>query len=103
MKISNRKFYASALLISALLAGGLSFYASSSPDGLEKVAEDIGFIQTAKEHTNSRGTLADYGVKGIENERASVGVAGVIGVVGTAIVAGFGFRLLARKPKKDRN
>ena len=39
MKISNRKFYASALLISALLAGGLSFYASSSPDGLEKVAE----------------------------------------------------------------
>ena len=44
MKISNRKFYASALLVSALLAGGASFYASSSPDGLEKVAEDIGFI-----------------------------------------------------------
>ena len=48
-------------------------------------------------------TLADYGVKGIENERASVGVAGVIGVIGTAVVAGIGFKLIARKPKKDGN
>jgi cobalt/nickel transport protein len=47
--------------------------------------------------------LADYGVKGIENERASVGVAGVIGVIGTAVVAGIGFKLIARKPKKDGN
>ena len=103
MKISNRKFYASALLVSVLLAGGASFYASSSPDGLEKVAEDIGFIETAKDHTNAGGALADYGVKGIENERASVGVAGVIGVIGTAVVAGIGFKLIARKPKKDDN
>lgn len=102
-KLSNNKFIAAGFLVAALLAGGASYYASSHPDGLEKVAEDIGFIQTAKEHTNSKGTLADYGVKGIENERASVGVAGVIGVIGTAIVAGFGFKLLARKPKKDRN
>jgi len=101
--LTNRKFYLSGLVVSLFLAGVISFYASSSPDGLEKVAEDIGFIQTAKEHTNSNGTLADYGVKGIENERASVGVAGVIGVVGTAIVAGLGFRLLARKPKKSTN
>ena len=42
MKISNRKFFASALLVSAVLAGGASFYASSSHDGLEKVAEDVG-------------------------------------------------------------
>jgi cobalt/nickel transport protein len=47
--------------------------------------------------------LADYGVKGIENERTSVGVAGVIGVIGTAVVAGIGFKLIARKPKKAGN
>jgi cobalt/nickel transport protein len=86
-------------VISLFLAGVVSFYASSSPDGLEKVAGDIGFIETAKDHTNADGTLADYGVKGIENERASVGVAGVIGVIGTAVVAGIGFKLIARKPK----
>ena len=101
--ISNRKFIVMGVLISALLAGGASFYASSNPDGLEKVAQDIGFIETAKDHTNADGTLADYGVKGIENERASVGVAGVIGVIGTAVVAGIGFKLIARKPKKDAN
>lgn len=100
---NNRKFYLAGLVISLLLAGVVSFYASSSPDGLEKVAGDIGFIETAKDHTNANGTLADYGVKGIENERASVGVAGIIGVIGTAVVAGVGFKFIARKPKKAGN
>jgi cobalt/nickel transport protein len=99
--LTNRKFYISGFIISLFLAGVVSFYASSSPDGLEKVAQDIGFIDKAKDHTNADGTLADYGVKGIENERASVGVAGVIGVIGTAVIAGIGFKLIARKPKKD--
>ena len=101
--LNNRKFYIAGFVVSLFLAGVVSFYASSDPDGLERVAEDIGFIETAKDHTNADGTLADYGVKGIENERASVGVAGVIGVIGTAVVAGVGFRLIARKPKKDGN
>jgi cobalt/nickel transport protein len=95
--MSNRKFLILGLLISALLAGGASFYASSSPDGLEKVAEDIGFIETAKDHANSDTALADYGIKGIENERLSVGAAGVIGVVATGAVSGGLFLLLLRK------
>ena len=101
--LTNRKFYIAGFIVSLFLAGVVSFYASSSPDGLEKVAGDIGFIETAKDHTNADGALADYGVKGIENERASVGVAGVIGVIGTAVVAGIGFKLVARKPKRDVN
>jgi F0F1-type ATP synthase membrane subunit c/vacuolar-type H+-ATPase subunit K len=39
-------------------------------------------------------------VKGVENARASVGLAGVIGVIGTAIVGGALFTFIARKPKK---
>jgi cobalt/nickel transport protein len=101
--LANRKFYVIGFIVSLFLAGVVSFYASSSPDGLEKVAEDIGFIETAKDHSNADGALADYGVKGIENERTSVGVAGIIGVIGTAVVAGVGFKLIARKPKKDGN
>ena len=97
----NKKFLISGFVISLFLAGVVSFYASSNPDGLEKVAQDIGFLDTAKEHTNADGVLADYGVKGIENERASVGVAGVIGVIGTAIVGGALFTFIARKPKKS--
>jgi cobalt/nickel transport protein len=101
--LANRKFYVIGFIVSLFLAGVVSFYASSSPDGLEKVAEDIGFIETAKDHSNADGALADYSVKGIENERTSVGVAGIIGVIGTAVVAGVGFKLIARKPKKDGN
>lgn len=100
---NNRKFYIAGFVISLFLAGVVSFYASSSPDGLEKVAGDIGFSETAKENANADGTLADYGVKGVENERASVGIAGVIGVIGTAVVAGIGFKLIARKPKQEPN
>ena len=96
----NKKFLVSGFVVSLFLAGVVSFYASSDPDGLEKVAEDIGFIETAEDHTYADGALADYGVKGIENERASVGVAGVIGVIGTAVVGGLLFTFIARKPKK---
>ena len=101
--LTNRKFYIIGFIVSLFLAGVVSFYASSSPDGLEKVAEDIGFFDTAKPHTNADGALAEYEVKGIDNERTSVGVAGVIGVIGTAVVAGLGFKLIARKPKKGGN
>ncbi len=99
--MSNRKFLILGLLVSALLAGGASFYASSSPDGLEKVAQDVGFIDTAKDHANSDTALADYGVKGVENERLSVGVAGVIGVIATGAVSGGLFLLLRRKKTDD--
>jgi cobalt/nickel transport protein len=97
----NKKFLISGFIVSLFLAGVVSFYASSNPDGLEKVAQDIGFLDTAKDHTYADGALADYGVKGIDNERASVGIAGIIGVIGTAIVGGLLFKFLVRKPKKS--
>jgi cobalt/nickel transport protein len=101
--ISNRKFIVMGVLVSALLAGGVSFYASSHPDGLEKVAEEIGFLETAKENTNAGVVFSDYGTKGVDSERASVGIAGVIGVLGTAVVAGVAFKLIARKPRNKKD
>lgn len=99
----NKKFLFAGLLVSLFLAGVVSFYASSQPDGLEKVAGEIGFIDNAKKHNNADSALADYGVKGIEDERTSVGVAGILGVIGTAVVAGVVFKLIARKPREDKN
>jgi cobalt/nickel transport protein len=61
------------------------------------VAEDIGFIETAKENTNSDGILADYGVKGVDNPRLSTGAAGVIGVIATGAVSTGIFALIRRK------
>ncbi len=100
-KVTTNKFYLGGLLITLFLAGILSFYASSHPDGLEKVAAKIGFIETAEEPATSGSALADYGVKGVENERASVGIAGVIGVVATGIVATGLFYYLGRRKKPE--
>jgi cobalt/nickel transport protein len=91
------KFLLVGFILSLILAGFVSNFASSSPDGLEKVAGDIGFLDTAKEHSNSDGLLADYGVKGIENDRLSTGAAGVIGVLATAGVSTGLFMVLRRK------
>ena len=89
-------FFAAALVIAAVF----SFYASSSPDGLEKVAGEIGFSESAKDNANSDFKLADYGVAGVENERFSVGLAGTIGVVTTGVVAVVLFMALGRKKKR---
>lgn len=98
--MKTKNFYISALFVTLLLAGGVSYYASSSPDGLEKVAQDIGFLEQAKENTNSNSALADYGVKGIDNARLSVGAAGVIGVAATGAISWGLFLLLRRKDAK---
>ena len=95
--MKQKTFLIAGFIASLFLAGVVSFYASSNPDGLEKVAGDIGFSETAKENTNSDGILADYGVKGIDNPRLSTGAAGVVGVVATAAISTGIFALISRK------
>jgi hypothetical protein len=86
------------LLVALLLAGVASGFASSDPDGLERVAEDKGFAETAKDHAFGDGPLADYGVKGVDDERLGTGLAGVIGV---GITFAFGLGLFALVRRKD--
>ncbi len=95
----TNKFLFAGIAISLLTAGVLSFYASSSPDGLEKVAEEKGFLDTAKDPINSGSPLADYGVSGVDNERLSVGLSGLVGVIATLLVSALIFRFLAKKGK----
>lgn len=96
-KSNLKKFYLLFFIAALSLAGGLSFYASSSPDGLEKVAEDEGFLESAKDSALSNSPLADYGLAGLDSERLSVGIAGVIGVVVTAIIALALFTLIKKR------
>jgi len=87
------------LTISLIIAGVVSFYADSNPDGLERVAEDQGFIDNATDSANSDIFAADYGIAGVEDERLSVGLAGVLGVVVMVIVSFSLFWFLARGKK----
>jgi hypothetical protein len=73
--------------VSLALAGGVSYYKSSHPDGLEKVAGDVGFLDSEEDSAAKDSPLAEYGVAGVENERLSGGLAGVIGVASTAAVS----------------
>jgi cobalt/nickel transport system permease protein len=85
------------LAVTLLLAGVASFFASGSPDGLEHVAEDQGFLDTARDHAFGDLPLADYGdVGGIP-----VGLAGLLGVAATVLVGWLVFRLVAsRRPDR---
>lgn len=87
------------MVICLFLAGFVSFYASSAPDGLEKVAEDQGLMTTAQDSANATLPTADYGIAGVGSERLSGGLAGVLGVLVMAVI-GFGlFWFLGRSKK----
>lgn len=94
---SPKKFWLGGLAAALVLAGFVSFYASASPDGLEKVAADKGFDKNVEEHDAAGSPLADYGVKGIEAARLSGGLAGVIGVGSTLAVGTGAFWMVRRR------
>ena len=68
------------LLVALGLAFFVSRFASSSPDGLNKVAIDQGFDDTQTDHATADGPFAGYGVKGVDDQGLSTGLAGIVGV-----------------------
>jgi cobalt/nickel transport system permease protein len=70
-------------LVMALAVALLAPLASPHPDGLERVAEDLGFIGAAQDAPYE--VIPDYVFPGISNEALATIVAGI---VGTLLVAG---------------
>lgn len=98
----NRKTWAfilAGLVVAFALALFVSPYASSEPDGLEKVAADKGFDSDVEAHALEDGPLADYGVEGVDNEKLGTGLAGIIGVTVTFAV-GYGLFLLVKSVRR---
>jgi cobalt/nickel transport protein len=105
-----RWFLVGGLLVCLVLAGLVSGYASSSPDGLEHAAregctvDEQGEItggscmaQAEQEHDLAGGWLADYGIRGAGNERLATGLSGVAGVLVTFAIGGGLFWLVRRR------
>ena len=82
-------------LVIALAVTLLAPLASPNPDGLERVAKNLGFIGAAKDAPYE--IIPDYVLPGISNPALATVAAGV---VGTLIVAGiaFGIARLRRQP-----
>jgi len=81
----------------ALVVVLFSPLASGHPDGLERVAEDKGFIEHAKDAPYE--ILPDYTIPGIEDERVTTILAGAVGVL---VVAAFTYGVGLMLRRRDR-
>ncbi|OKH70545.1 membrane protein [Mycobacterium sp. SWH-M5] len=105
----KRMFWIGFAAIILMVAGGVSYLASASPDGLDSatlqgcqiVETDRGeelvgecIAQHATEHAMAGSPLADYSIGGREG---TGGLAGIVGALVTVVVAGGAFWVIARR------
>jgi len=96
-RLSLRLFTVLALAVAVGLATAIAPYASSSPDGLERVADDKAFLDQGELHPIQESSpLPDYAFPGVENERLATGLAGFVGSLGV-FVLGLGLALAIRR------
>jgi cobalt/nickel transport protein len=104
----RRTFFVVFAAVVLVIAGGVSYFASASPDGLDSATrQGCQVVETtdgeqltgdciakhAQEHPMSSSPLADYAIGGRE---ATGGLAGVIGALVTLLMAGSAFWAIAR-------
>jgi cobalt/nickel transport system permease protein len=82
-------------IILILLLSLITPFASSSPDGLESVAEDFGFTQT----DGIVLLLDDYGISAVNNDFVSTVLSALLGVTVVAIM----FNLIISRRKSGKN
>ncbi|ABM13106.1 MULTISPECIES: PDGLE domain-containing protein [Mycolicibacterium] len=108
-------FWIGFALVTLVVAGGVSYLASSSPDGLDSATlqgcevvetadgEELRgdcIAQHARDHALAGSPLADYALGGRDG---TGGLAGVLGVVVTVVVAGGAFWSIARSRAKPKS
>lgn len=100
MRRGNVVLLLGGLAVALLVVLVLAPNASSSPDGLERVAEDQGFADSAE---GSRfDLLPDYTIPGVENEAASTVLAGTVGVLVVAAITLLAVRILRSRAARPR-
>jgi hypothetical protein len=96
-RVSLRAFIALGLALAVGLAFAVSPYASSSPDGLNRVAGDKGFGDKAALHSiQDDSPVPGYAFPGIGNQKLAKGVAGFVGTLGVFAIA-YGIALALRR------
>ena len=101
-KVAARTFVIGGVLTTVVIAVVISQFASSNPDGLERVATDTGFAESGRDHDLDGSIFADYATRGIDNESLSLAVAGLTGVALTLLV-GYGIVTASRHTRLSRS
>ncbi len=99
-KKRNTRFFVTALFICLLIAFFLSALASSSPDGLEKTAEKLGFLPLGEVLVWGRSLLPDYTVPCLGESPVSGMIARL---VGTLLIFGLGWGVGVILKKRKRS
>ena len=94
----GRYWWIAGLMIAALIVVVLAPLASPDPDGLERVAEDHGFLGNAQNALYS--IIPDYSVPGVGGNLSTIlaGLIGVLVVFGLMMLLG---RVLARRRRQE--
>jgi len=82
----NKREILLGIVLALALAAFISPFASSWPDGLERVAQDKGFLEKGEGASLFISPIPDYAWPGVQNERVATALAGIIG---TLFVFGF--------------
>ncbi|MDD5131253.1 MAG: PDGLE domain-containing protein [bacterium] len=85
----NKRDILIGLGIALLVAMILSPFASPHPDGLERVAEDNGFLEKGEVEPIVYSPIPDYTFPGIHNEKVATAAAGIAGTL-LVFVLGYG-------------
>ena len=96
-RVSTRRLVVVGILVSLFLAGVVSFYASTHPDGLAFVAGEKGFLHSAGADASDGSPFAGYSTRGVENARLSRGLAGVVGATLVLLLSGGLFLVVRRR------
>lgn len=99
-RITTTGFVVVGIAVALFLAFVISPHASSSPDGLEKVAADTGIDVGVEPHASGDSPLADYSVTGVDDSSISTGLAGIIGV-GVTFAIGVGLFGLLKYSRRN--
>lgn len=92
------------LLIALAIGVFLSPFASSFPDGLEKTAEDLNFLDKGEGKEVITAPIPDYAVPGINNEALATAGAGFLGtIIVFGAVYGLGKIVQRRKDQQSKS